>query len=289
MLVSQPKLVHVAHDSAVKHPSLSKVAHSEYALQVNAGYKVVYHLKVHELQGAAVDPLSPFLAVPGNEVAEDGRLWHPRVAVPAFHGHIDWEDPKAKPAERMHGVVVELPEGNPLRADVRVERRAVWMLVHAVPEAEVGTSRRRVVADGVVGIGDPEGCGSDVIVQQAGALFDKHGQVMLQDVPRLYAILHEESPAHDVIDDIVLHQQPMSVVDVHGPVERPVDGTASHERLVVEVSQAMPVDGITSQPKGLSNVEQLQQRDFQLTISMCVTPQTHEEGTSSRDQTRGFS
>lgn len=89
-------------------------------------------------------------------------------------------------------------------------------------------------------------------------MFDKHSQVVLKDVLCLNAVLNEESPTHDVVDHIVLHQKPVGVVDGYGPVEGLMNRTAPHVRLVIDVSHQMPVDGITSQPEGLSGVKNLQ-------------------------------
>ena len=58
---------------------------------------------------------------------------------------------------------------------------------------------------GVVGVGDPVAGWCQVIVQQAGALLNKHGQVVLQDVARLDTVLDEEGSSHDVVDDVALH------------------------------------------------------------------------------------
>lgn len=268
VFISQSELIHVAHHGAVGHrrPSvLSEAAHGPLhdAFGFNAGFLVVDHEEIVELHGANVDPLGTFLAVPGSEAAEDGRLGGFRAAPSVLHGEEVGEDPKSEPALRVHGVVVKLPQGNPLLADVSVKGRAVGVIVHAVPEAEVSPSRGGVVPDDVVGIGDPVGGGSDVVVQQAGALFDKHSQVVLQDVLGLNAVLDEEGTAHDVVDDVVLHQQPVGVVDGDGPVEGLMDSTTPHVGLVVDVSHQMPVDGITSESEGLSCMEELRNKDIQ--------------------------
>lgn len=94
-------------------------------------------------------------------------------------------------------------------------------------------------------------------------MFDKHSQVVLQDVLGLNAVLDEEGTAHDVVDDVVLHQQPVGVVDGDGPVEGLMDSTTPHVGLVVDVSHQMPVDGITSESEGLSCMEELRNKDIQ--------------------------
>lgn len=218
----------MAHDGAVGHrrPSgFSEAAHGplEDPLGFDASFLIVDHDEVVELHGTHVDPLGTFLAIPGGERTEYCRLWDFGAATPVLHGEKVLEDPKTKPALGVHGVVVKLTQGNPFLADACVIRRAIRVFVHAVPKAEVGASRSGVVPDDVVRIGDPVRSGSDVIIQQAGALFDKHRQVVLQDVLCLDAVLDEEGAAHDVVNDVVLHQQPVGVVDGDGPVEGLMD------------------------------------------------------------------
>ncbi|KAG7264290.1 hypothetical protein CRUP_026236 [Coryphaenoides rupestris] len=91
----------------------------------------------------------------------------------------------------------------------------------------------------------------------AGALAHEHGQVVLEHVARLDAVLDEEGAAHDVVDDVALHQQAVRVVDGHGAVERLVDGAAAHVRRAVDVPHQVPVDGVAAQPEGLARVEHL--------------------------------
>lgn len=262
VVVSQSELVDVAHDGAVGHHCASvfpELAHSPLhdTLGFDASFLVVDHDEVAELHSSHVDPLSALLTVPGGERTEHSRLRGFGAAASVLHGEKVLEDPKAEPALWVNGVVGKLTQGNPFLADVFVIRRAIWVLVHAVPKAKVGAPSRNVVTNNVVGIGDPVCGGRDVIIQQAGALLDEDGQVVLQDVLCLNAVLDEEGATHDVVNHVVFHQQLVGVVDGYGPVEGLVDGAAPDVWLVGDVSHQMPVDGVASQPEGLSCMEDL--------------------------------
>lgn len=260
--VSQEELVDVAHDGAVGHRRssfLSETRHGRLddALGFDASLFVVDHEESVKLHSTHVHPLGAFLTVPGGERIKNRRLGDSGAATSVFHREVVDEDPKTEPALRVNGVVEELTQRNLLLADVVVEGRAVGVLVHAVPKPKVGSSSGGVVSDDVVGVGDPVRGGGDVVVEQTGALFDKHRQVVLQDVLRLDAVLDEEGASHDVIDDVVLDQQSVRVVDGDGPVEGLMDRAASNVGLVVDIAHQMPVDWVTTQSEGLTCMEDL--------------------------------
>lgn len=233
VVTSKTKRIHVAHNGAIGHccPSvLSKASHSPLhnALGFNSSFLIVDHQEVAELHCTDVDTLSTLLTVPGGEGTEDSRCRSFAGATSFCHRVKLWEDPKAEPPLRVHSVVVKLTKGNSLLTDVWTVGWTIRVVVHAVPEAKVGAPCSSVVADNVIWIGDPVRSRGDVVIQQAGALLNKHSQVVLQDVLRLNAILDEEGPTHDVVDDVVLHQQPVGVVDGYSPVVGLMDCTTPH-------------------------------------------------------------
>jgi len=74
------------------------------------------------------------------------------------------------------------------------------------------------VSDGVVWVGDPESCRSDVIILQRCALPAEDDQVVLHNVPVLNAILYEHRPSFDVIHNIVFDQDMMGMMQSDSPV-----------------------------------------------------------------------
>ena len=93
-------------------------------------------------------------------------------------------------------------ERDVLGANGGVKAGALRVILHAVPEGEVGAASGVVVDVDVVGVGDPECGGSNVVVAETRRRFDKHTQVVLEGVVGLYAILQEKRSAHDVVQDL---------------------------------------------------------------------------------------
>ena len=109
---------------------------------------------------------------------------------------------------------------------------------------------------GIVSIGHPVSGWRDVIVLKAAARNHKQGQVMLEHVADLNAILQKESAAFDVVDHVVFNSDVMCAMHIDGPVETAMDGTAANIwewRLPME----MEMDGVTSQTEGLPHIGQL--------------------------------
>lgn len=202
--------IHMAHNSAVHHQcstGFSPVSNSpgHDALALNTSYLIVDHHKITELNCTHIYPLCSLLTVPSSQWSEDCRLWIWWVAHAIPSRVVLLKDPEAKPALGVDSIVEEFTKWHSLWTDIGVIWWGIGVIMHSVPESKVGSTSSSIVPDNVVGVGDPISGWGDVFIEQAGALLDKHSQVILQDVTGLYAIFDEDAPSHYVVDDIVLH------------------------------------------------------------------------------------
>ena len=125
---------------------------------------VTHQQEVVELYGSADDPLGALLTVPRRQRVEACGGGRASRAETALHRGVHLEEPQTEPALRVDRVVRELPERYMAWTVGGVERRSVRVLVHPVPEPEVGAASHRVVAHRVVRVCDPESGRRDVVV-----------------------------------------------------------------------------------------------------------------------------
>jgi len=96
------------------------------------------------------------------------------------------------------------------------------MDLEVIPVAvTVGTSCS-VAHEVVVGVGDPEACWSLICVEEAHGPLDHHDEIVRDEVLPLYAVLHENSMAHDVVADVVIDGQVLDRVQGGHAVIAPV-------------------------------------------------------------------
>ena len=153
-------------DGVLDHGASLRVARSVPPVEVmlNARHEVVCEQEAVELHRSRLHPLRTTEAVPRRQLPEHGRDGHLGVTLTTFLRRVELKHPQAVPAAGMDGVVEELPQRDVLRADVRVERRALGMLQHAIPEPEVRAASDVIMPDDVIGVRDPEPSRRDIVV-----------------------------------------------------------------------------------------------------------------------------
>ena len=67
------------------------------------------------------------------------------------------------------------------------------MLKHLVPETKMAATCSCVMANSVIGVGDPVGGGRNINIKGRAGWFYEHSQIVSNDVPCLDTIFHEIS------------------------------------------------------------------------------------------------
>ena len=112
----------------------------------------------------------------------------------------------------------------------------------------------------VIRIGHPKGRRGHIVCEKTGACMNVHAQVVFKRIPGFDSVLEEESPAPDVVDDVVGDQRVGGVVDVDCAVEGAVDAAADDVG-VGHVAVAVEVDGVAAEAERLPRVVDLRVRD----------------------------
>ena len=134
------------------------------------------------------------------------------------------------------------------------------MFLHSVPESKMRSSHSRVVSNRVIRIGHPKGRRGHIVVQETRTGVYENAQVVFKRIPGFDSVLEEESPAPDVVDDVVGDQRVGGVVDVDCAVEGAVD-PAADDVGVGHVAVAVEVDGVAAEAERLPRVVDLRVRD----------------------------
>ena len=172
-------------------------------------------------------------------------------------------------------VVVEADEGQ--RADVHILERAVWLhdrqrrlevaaggRLEAVAVAVVLAGA--VAREGVERIGPPEaravvGVEGENLPGQPLAGIGLHGQIAVQHVVNLGAVLQEEAVADALVADAVAHHQVVGAVDRHPAVAAVPDRSAHDVAAPHRIPAQVEVDAVAAQDVFLAQVAELSVAD----------------------------
>mmetsp|Transcript_468 Transcript_468/g.710 ORF Transcript_468/g.710 Transcript_468/m.710 type:complete len:709 (+) Transcript_468:3585-5711(+) len=166
------------------------------------------------------------------------------------------EDTQTVATVRVGNIVFELAKFLVLGAHVGVEGWANGRLLQIVPVRVAIGAASVVVADDVVGVGDPNGGRGLIGVEQRPGAAHVKDQVTLNQVLALDSIFDEDGVAHGVIGDVVLDTQVVDTVDGSRAVERVVDGVVAHVGLVHGTNH-VEVNRVGAQDESLADHGQL--------------------------------
>lgn len=207
------------------------------------------------LSTAAVNTLNALFVVPSMKIPERCVGEVRTLATARCRGEELLKQPQTEPSLAVYGVIEELPKVDSLRTDVGVEGRAIRMVVHPIPKPKVSTASGGVMSVRIVGVGHPISGRSDVIVEQARALFHEYDQVVLKHVACFDPILQEQGSSHHVENYVAFDENIVGVVDVDGSIESLVNATAAYIR-ILHASVEVEMDRVATQAEGLSHVIQ---------------------------------
>ena len=137
------------------------------------------------------------------------------------------EDSEAISTVRVCDIVSELSELSVLGANIGIERRSNGSGLEIVPVGVAIRARCMVVANDVVGVGDPECSRGLVSIQQTPGATHVHNQVALDQVFGLNRVFDKDGVTHSVISNIVLNTKVVDAMDSHGSVERVMDSVVT--------------------------------------------------------------
>ena len=234
---------------------------------------VVRQYRSRQLQVGAPQPHRAPRVLPGSEIPEIGldralivgrvgpRTVVRRLGVAVGHGAIVHLETAA--AVRMGDVAVELAQ--------RVGARQVGLAGgesgrrgrEREPEAEALRARRDIVANHVIGVGDPECGGPGVGGQHTLSVGRGPGaepEVAGDEIARLRAVFQKVSVAQVVVTDVAFHSRVVGAMHGDAAVEA-LPHAAAHEVLAVHRPHHVPVHRVPRHLPLLSHEVQLDALD----------------------------
>lgn len=156
----------------------------------------------------------------------------------------------------MSDITAEFAKFRSFRTHSRIEARAHGGLLQVKPVAITVRASCSVVAELVIGVGNPETSWSLISIKKTPTALGLNDQVVLNQILGLCSILDEDAMAHSVVRYVVLDFEVVNSVDGDSTVVRLVDGIVAHVGLV-HSSNHVEMDWISSQLEGLTDIGEL--------------------------------